>query len=50
MKEQFKTTEKELTDKEIVNLSGAKFKILITRMLTEMIELSHKMKEKMKAI
>ena len=49
MKEQIKAPEKELSDKEVVNLSDAEFKILVTRMLTELIELSHKMKEEMKA-
>ena len=49
MKEQIKTPEKELSDKEIPNLSEAEFKTLVIRMLTEMIELSHKMKEEMKA-
>ena len=49
MKEQIKTLEKELSDKETANLSGAEFKTLVIRMLTEMIELSHKMKEQRKA-
>ena len=38
VKEQIKTPEKELRDKEIDNLSDAEFKILVIRMLTEMIE------------
>ena len=50
MKEQIKTQEKELSDEEIANLSGAEFKTLVIRMLTEIIELGHKMKEEMKAI
>ena len=50
MKEQIKTSEKELSDKEIDNLSDAEFKTLVIRMLTEMVEFSHKMKEEMKAI
>ena len=50
MKEQIKTPEKELNDKEIANLSDAEFKTLVIRMLIELIELSHKMKEEMKAI
>ena len=37
MKEQIKGPEKELSDKEIANLSGADFKTLVIRMLTEMI-------------
>ena len=49
MKEQIKTPEKELSDKKIENLSDAEFKTLVIRMLTELIELSCKMKEEMKA-
>ena len=49
MKEQIKTLEKELRDEEIANLSDAEFKTLVIRMLTELIELSCKMKEEMKA-
>ena len=49
MKGQIKSPEKELSDKEIPNLSDAEFKTLVIRMLTEMIELSHKMKEETKA-
>ena len=49
MKEQIKTPEKELSNKEIPNLSDAEFKTLVIRMLTELTELSHKMKEQMKA-
>ena len=49
MKEQIKTPEKELSDKEIDNLSDVEFKTLVMRMLTQLIELSHKMKEEMKA-
>ena len=37
MKEQIKTPEKELSKKKIANLSDAEFKILVIRMLTEMI-------------
>ena len=44
MKEWIKTPEKELSDKEIANLSDAECKTLVIRMLTEMIELSRKMK------
>ena len=50
MKEQIKTPEKELSDEEIANLSNAEFKTLVIRMLTEIIELSCKIKEEMKAI
>ena len=49
MKEQIKTPEQELSDEEIDNLPDAKFKTLVIRMLTELIELGHKMKEEMKA-
>ena len=49
MKEQIKTPEKELSDKEVANLSDAEFKTLVIRMLTELIELGRKMKENMKA-
>ena len=49
VKEQKKTPEKDLSDEEIDNLSDAEFKTLVIRMLTELIELSHKMKEEMKA-
>ena len=48
MKEQIKTPEKELSNEEIANLSDAEFKTLVMRMLTELIEPSHKMKEQMK--
>ena len=36
MKEKMKTQEKELSDKEIANLSDVEFKTLIIRMLTEL--------------
>ena len=49
MKEQIKTPEEELSDEEIANLSDAEFKTLVIRMLTELIELSCKMKEEMKS-
>ena len=48
MKEQIKTPEKELSGKEIDNLFDAEFKTLVIRMLTEMTEFGHKMKEEMK--
>ena len=50
IKEHIKTPEKELSDEEIDNRSDAEFKTLVIRMLTELIELGHKMKEEMKAI
>ena len=49
VKEQIKAPEKELSDEEIANLSDAEFKTLVISMLTELTELSHKMKEEMKA-
>ena len=42
MKEQNKTPEKELSDKEIANLSDAEFKTLVIGMLTEMVEYGQK--------
>ena len=50
MKDQINTPEKELRNEEKDNFSDAEFKTLVIRMLTEMVELSHKMKEEMKAI
>ena len=38
VKEQIKTLEEELRDKETANLSDAQFKILVIRMLTEMVQ------------
>ena len=48
MKEQSKTSERELSDEEIAKLSDGEFKALVTKMLTELIELGRKMKEQMK--
>ena len=50
MKKKIKISEKQLRDKEIANLSDAKFKTLVIRMLTEMIEYGHKIEEKVKAM
>ena len=47
MKEQSKTPEKELSTEEIANLSDGEFKILVIKILTELIELGRKMKEPM---
>ena len=47
MKEQNKTPERELSDKDIANLSDGEFKTLVIKMLTELIELGCKMKEQM---
>ena len=46
MKEQIKTPEKELSDKDINNLSDADFKTLVIRMLTEIVEYHCKIEEK----
>ena len=48
MKDHIKTPEKELSNKEIANLSHAEFKTLVIRMLTEMVEYGHKIEEKVK--
>ena len=48
MKEQSKTSERELNEEEITNLSDEEFKALVIKMLIEMIELGRKMKEQMK--
>ena len=50
MKEQIKTPEKELSNKEIANLSHAQFKTLVIRMIIEMIEYGHKIEEEVKAM
>ena len=50
MKEQIKTPEKELSNKETANLSDAEFKTLVFRMLTEMVEYGCKIEEKVKAM
>ena len=49
MKERSKTSETELSNEEIANLSDGEFKALVFKMLTELIELSCEMKEEMKA-
>ena len=48
MKEQSKTSERELSKENIANLSDGEFKALVIKMLTELIELGRKMKEQMK--
>ena len=40
----------QLSNKEIANLSDAQFKTLVIRILTEMTEYGHKVKEEVKAI
>ena len=48
MKDQSKIPGRELSDKEIANLSDGEFKALVIKMLTELIGLVWKMKEQMK--
>ena len=48
MKEQSKTPERELSDKQIANLSDGELKALVIKMLTELTELCRKMKGQMK--
>ena len=48
MKEQSKTSERELSNEGIANLSAGEFKALLIKMLTELIELGRKMKNQMK--
>ena len=48
MKEQSKTSGRELNDEEIANLSEGEFKALVIKMLTKLIELGRKMKEQRK--
>ena len=51
MTEHFKAPEKiQLSEEEIANLSDAKFKTLVIRMLTEMIEYGRKIEGKVKAM
>ena len=42
MKGQSKTSERELSDEEIANLSDGEFKALVIKMFTELIELGRK--------
>ena len=48
MKEQNKIPEKELNEMEINNISDAEFKTLVLRMLRELIECGHSIREEMK--
>ena len=50
MKEQIKTSEKELSYMERVNLSDAEYKTLVISVLTEMIEYGCKIDEEVKAM
>ena len=51
MKEHIKAPEKiQLSIEETANLSGAQFKTLVIRMLTELVEHGHKIEEKVKVM
>ena len=50
MKKQIEAPEKELSDKERVNLSDAEFKTLVIRILTEMFVYGCKIKVEVKAM
>ena len=51
MKEHIKTPEIiQLSEEEIANLSDAQFKILVIRMLTEVVEYGPKIEEEVKAM
>ena len=50
MKEQMKTPEKKISNKEIDNLPDAEFKTLVIRMLTEIIEYGCKIEEQVKTM
>ena len=50
MKEQIKAPKIELSNEEIANLSDVEFKTLVIRMLTEMVEYRHKIREEVKTI
>ena len=50
MKEQSKTSERELSNEKIANLSDEEFKALVIKILTELTELGCKMEEQMKDI
>ena len=45
MKEQSKTSEREISDEEIANLPDGEFKALVIKMLTDLIEFGQKMKK-----
>ena len=45
MKEQIKAPKIELSDEEIANLRDAEFKLLVIRMLTELVEYGRKMEK-----
>ena len=45
MKEHSKTSERELSDEDLANLSDGEFKALVIKMFTDMIDLGWKMKK-----
>ena len=45
VKEQSKASGRELNDEEIAKLSDGEFKVLVIKMLTELIKLGQKMKK-----
>ena len=45
MKEQNKTSERELNEEEIANLSDGEFKVPVIKIFTDLIELGRKMKK-----
>ena len=45
VKEQSKTSERELSGEEVANLSDGEFKALVIKVLIELIELGQKMKD-----
>ena len=45
MKEQSKTSERELSEEEIANLSDGEFKALVIKMLTDLTQLGQKNKK-----
>ena len=45
MKEQSQTSERDLSEAEITNLSDGEFKALVIKMLTDLIDLGRKMKK-----
>ena len=48
VKEQSKTSERQLSEEDIANLSVREFKALVIKMLTELTQLGQKIKEQMK--
>ena len=50
MKEQIRAPTTELSDEEKANPSDAEFKTLVIRMLTELVEYSHEIEEKVKTM